>query len=283
MIEQTPLRQKILLTLFGEPLHQDVGTTVDGQRAYEQINPLNPTLILTLLISVLLFAIYMWFYLSPLFREQPLRRKSQTADPEMGVRTLPHPAPSGEASTEAEKKSLISWIHRSSLGRFIDVTGRIRNHIPDRCRLKHVPVRRPTDIGIRPPCVEDYQFLTIERALSTSSSPLSSPLSLPLPLHAWNAHQDSAAVFLMPPPPAYSALSRSDGASSQFLEPRRCCSCSSSPPSLSLSPQAHDGLGAQQLQRLGNEEEVGEGRGTDAPVTCNASEQIHRSTARHAR
>ena len=42
-----PLDRKILYSLFGAPLRQDIGTTIDGHRAYDQINPANPTLSLS--------------------------------------------------------------------------------------------------------------------------------------------------------------------------------------------------------------------------------------------
>ena len=223
--------KQILYSLFGAPLRVDVGTTVDGHRAYDQINPINPTLsassqqltkvisltpppplVLALIVTALLFSIYMWFYLSPLFRDRPSyhshsrqprlarpRYNIRITDPEMNTSTL-----------QDEKKSLISWIHRSSLGRFIDITGRIHNKAVDpltndRAKLKATLSREPTSFGIRPLGPEDYQ---IYHPHGTT------PPSLPLPLHFGNEVEGSLMQsVLTPPPPAYAA--RPEG-SSQF-------------------------------------------------------------------
>ena len=44
MMNSMSLDKQILYSLIGEPLRQDIGTTIDGHRAYDQINPANPTL-----------------------------------------------------------------------------------------------------------------------------------------------------------------------------------------------------------------------------------------------
>ncbi|KAF8625160.1 hypothetical protein AX15_005533 [Amanita polypyramis BW_CC] len=208
-----PLGRKILYSLFGEPMREDIGTTIDGHRAYDQISPMNPTLILTLMLSAVLFAIYMWFYLSPLFRDQPPTfsnpKRSSTqnpphlhdsqysstirvVDPEMNMVVL---------SSDEEKKSLISWIHRSSLGRFIDITGHI--HKPDNKKQQHAPAGQPAGYPI---------------PIGFIRGPLS-PLSM--------TPQSSYRPMLTPPPPAYAA--RPDGPSQYELKRHQ------SPPSPTLT------------------------------------------------
>ncbi|KAF8329220.1 hypothetical protein F5887DRAFT_1005234 [Amanita rubescens] len=212
--QSTSLDKQFLYSLFGAPLRVDVGTTVDGHRVYDQINPVNPTLILTLIVTALLFSIYMWFYLSPLFHERSSyhshsrqhrvarpRYNIRITDPEMNISTL-----------QDEKKSLISWIHRSSLGRFIDITGRIHNKSVERPtddRAKVKLAREPTSFGIHPLGLEDYQIFNLQGTTGTGTPP-----SLALPLHFGNEVEGSLMQsILTPPPPAYAA--RPEG-SSQF-------------------------------------------------------------------
>ena len=125
----------------------------------------SPLTVLALVISGILFTIYMWFYLSPLFRGQgpTAARRDVVADAEMNA-----------AAPDPEKASLITWIHRSSLGRFIDVTG----------RLQKVDELQSNDQG-------GYHFLNppLSRGSSFSS----------------NATRVPQAVPLTPPPPAYGA------------------------------------------------------------------------------
>ncbi|KAF8720801.1 hypothetical protein AX14_010723 [Amanita brunnescens Koide BX004] len=213
-INSMPLDRKILYSLFGAPLRQDIGTTIDGHRAYDQINPANPTLIFTLMFSVFLFAVYMWFYLSPLFRERPPYRSS-TAEPRPAIVRPRHnirivDPELNMSSLQDEKKSLISWIHRSSLGRFIDVTGRIHNKAVDRDSDDHPKLKvnlkhGPTKFGIRPLGVEDYQIFNLRGARPPPSLPLHFGNDLLLDVSRLQAqlHDGSPVPILAPPPPVY--------------------------------------------------------------------------------
>ncbi|KIL59569.1 hypothetical protein M378DRAFT_14702 [Amanita muscaria Koide BX008] len=99
--------------LFSDASKANTIATADGQLVHILGKVWNPTSIVTLLISGICFAIYLWFYLSPLLRGQgPTSRHRTFIDTEMN------------APQDAEKASLITWIHRSSLGRFSDLTGR---------------------------------------------------------------------------------------------------------------------------------------------------------------
>ena len=170
------------------------------------------------MLSVFLFAVYMWFYLSPLFRHRSSYRSStaepthskarsrhniRIVDPEINMSTL-----------QDEKKSLISWIHRSSLGRFIDITGRIHTKAVDRdidgddhARLKVNLKHGPTKSEIRPLGVEDYHIFNLRGALPPSSLPIHfrNDVLLDAPHPQAQPHDGSPVPMLTPPPPVYTA------------------------------------------------------------------------------
>ena len=167
----------------------------------------------------------MWFYLSPLFRDRPSYRSStaeqthskarsrhniRIADPEINLSSL-----------QDEKKSLISWIHRSSLGRFIDITGRIHTKVIDRDSDDHAKLKvnlkhGPTKFDIRPLGVEDYQIFNLRGALPPSSLPIhfGHDILLDAPHLQAQPHDGSPVPMLTPPPPVYTA--HAEGSSPHF-------------------------------------------------------------------
>ena len=166
------------------------------------------------MLSVFLFAVYMWFYLSPLFRDRPSYRSS-TAEPIRSKARSRHnirivDPEINMSNLQDEKKSLISWIHRSSLGRFIDITGRIHAKAVDRDSDDHAKVKLKhglTPFAIRPLGVDDYQIFNLRGALPPSSLPVhfGHDVVLDAPHLQAQPHDSSPTPILTPPPPVYTA------------------------------------------------------------------------------
>ncbi|KAJ7756422.1 hypothetical protein DFH07DRAFT_820517 [Mycena maculata] len=101
-------------SLFGGPLILDVGPTINGEIIRVRVQPINAISVSALVISLLLFLIFMWFYLYPLFRN----RRPVAAAERARTRDAEQPGSLGTQIDEEEKSSLISWLHFRSRDRF---------------------------------------------------------------------------------------------------------------------------------------------------------------------
>ncbi|KAF8206478.1 hypothetical protein K438DRAFT_477456 [Mycena galopus ATCC 62051] len=99
-------------SLFGGPLILDVGPTVNGEIIRVRVQPINTISVSALVISVLLFLAFMYFYLSPLWRNRGPRATRSNDAEQPGMQ---------EDEEEEEKRSLLSWLHFRSRDRFSTV------------------------------------------------------------------------------------------------------------------------------------------------------------------
>ncbi|KAF7374925.1 hypothetical protein MSAN_00378600 [Mycena sanguinolenta] len=100
--------RNLAYSMFGGPFDVDVGPTVDGEIIHVRIQPINTISVSALVISVLLFMVFMYFYLHPLFHNRG-PRPTISSDAEQ---------PAMQKDEDEEKNNLLSWLHFRSRDRF---------------------------------------------------------------------------------------------------------------------------------------------------------------------
>nr|GAT60757.1 predicted protein [Mycena chlorophos] len=165
-------------SLFGGPLILNVGPTINGEFIRVRIQPINTVSVIALAISLLLFIAFMCFYLYPLYRQRRERKRAAVAP-------VKHASPDLEpgCSSEADKKSLMSWLYSRSRDRFSthdSSTGSPKEKMP----------YRP-----QPPSLRFQQSTTRGSLVPDLSSPTLTP---PPPAYASRPSSPLAAEFRFP-------------------------------------------------------------------------------------
>ncbi|KAH0581344.1 hypothetical protein J132_03003 [Termitomyces sp. J132] len=93
--------------------------TTHGQSSPNE-DRLNRIAICGFVVIGILFVVFLYLYISPLFKERPTEHKSKESDARTATSS---DAEAGNDMDPTERSTLLAWMHRRSRGRFVDITG----------------------------------------------------------------------------------------------------------------------------------------------------------------